>query len=135
MKSFEWNQRQLEERLKMNSSDTEIENIDYQILTTAVEMFVFMNFCPNDYLTSYKNKDFMDFIKKYSLQDIMLFLNRMKISSTDGFKDVATKALNKLKNILSLKYNHISQLLISGIEKVDLIEKDTLTTNKLGNSS
>ena len=132
LKTFEWNQKQLEERLEIESSDSIFESINSEILTIAVDMFVFMNFCPIEYLTSFKNKDVMDFIEKSSIQDIILFLNRMKISSTDGFKDVASKALDTLSNLLSLQYKHISQLLIDGPETVDLKENAALKSDLKG---
>ena len=125
-KLFEVNQDVLEKRLGHTSSNGTFIDISYDTLKMAAEMFIYMHFCPEDYLNNPKNLDLIDILKKSSLEEILLFLNRLKTKSTDAFRDVAVNILEKLSDLLPLQYKLISMLLMENHVKDDIIDNVTL---------
>ena len=43
-------QRLVEEKLGLNSTDTIYEDVKPEILKLAAEMFIYLNFCPDNYI-------------------------------------------------------------------------------------
>ena len=92
------------------------DDITEERLEIAAKMFIYLNFCPNDFIISEKKEKFTFLIKSLSLKEIILYLNRIRITAKDNYKIVAHKTLEKLREILPLQYRNL-QMLLSSEEK------------------
>ena len=113
------NQRRLEERLNLSVPDQFLRNIPIETLTTAAEMFIYLNSCPEDIIKSEKLKSFEDVLSKENGKNILLFLNRLITSSNEknDVKTVANAILDKISNLKGLQFKKIHGLSTSSLSE------------------
>ena len=118
------NQRRLEERLNLSVPNQFLQNIPTETLTTAAEMFIYLNSCPEDIMISEKLKSFEDVLSKEKTKNILMFLNRLIISSNgkNDVKKVASAILNEILKLKGLQYNKIQAFSTSSLSEKMKIE-------------
>ena len=73
---IEANFRKIEEKFGVNSTNEVQNDISTDTLYKAAHMFIYLNFCPEGYLSSIgKRGTFEEFISKETLKNIILFLS------------------------------------------------------------
>ena len=73
----------IENNLQLPSNDTLIPNIPQSTFDTAGEMFIYLSFCPNEFLRSKLTKAFIQYISKANLNDLIMFLTKIKGKSIE----------------------------------------------------
>ena len=87
-------------------------------------MFIYLNSCPEDIMISEKLKSFEDVVSKENTKNILMFLNRLIISSNgkNDVKKVASAILNEILNLKGLQYNKIQAFSTSSLSEKMKIE-------------
>ena len=111
IKNMQRNSLDLLNSLNFTINLDSIENIQKSTYENAFRLFVYLNFCPGDIIDSPWTKLTNDLFSNYSFQKIILFLNRVILTSNDFWANLILKSLT-IK--LDLQYNQIGSLAISG---------------------
>ena len=82
----------IENNLEFPSNDTLIPNIPQSTFDAAGEMFIYLSFCPNEFLGSKLTKAFIQYISKANLNDLIMFLTKIKRKSIE--LGICSKLLN-----------------------------------------
>ena len=99
---IENNVAKIENLLNIESSLTR-HNMTSREMTIAAEMFIYLNTCPKaEWLLFYR-----DLFKNHSPEYIILTLNRVMKSSSEKYKDIAWKLLEKFDKLLPLTYSRM----------------------------
>ena len=113
---------------EIDSSYDTFENMTTEDLTTAAEMFIFLNTCPpsdeanmQQWFTSW-SKFFKDMFETQSPEIILLTLNRLTKIKDDGFIRVSENLFKRLASSLKLKYKDIQNLLPDSGRNFSLME-------------
>ena len=84
-----------------------IENIQKSTYENAFRLFVYLNFCPRDVIHSPWTKLTSDLFSNYSFRKIILFLNRVIITSNHTWaKKIFESVTTKLDNTIKLALFH-----------------------------
>ena len=128
--------REFEQKLNINSSEVRFQNITLDELKSAAEMFIYLNLCPGSLKPEFQFFD--DLFKKKTPYKIILTLNRLKESvnnpETVFFKMIAQNLLNRISQMLSLKYGDIISMLPGLLNNVSS-NADTSILNSLSKES
>lgn len=102
----------IEKDLNMNISINLHENIEKETLDLAAQMFIYINFCPDEnYLLFLK-----DLFKKDSLQNMLLSLSSIKKTTQNAVKKSSSLILNMLLRKFSLcHFKRINELTLVNI--------------------
>ena len=102
----------IEQHLKMNSSEDINDNITDSSLKTAAEMFLFLNSCPNDFKSWFLFYE--DIFQNDPLEVIVLKLNRIlkgkSNQQNERLKVIAKKLFKSIETLFAFKYQHIRNI-------------------------
>ena len=128
------NQKLLENKLNVSLYNNFYENISEDTLNNAGKMFLYMNSCPRNVFRSELRKSFEDYLLNQNLKNILMFLNRILIKSSDNniaVKKTATALIDRICHIKGLKFKKIHSILSfqkkTDIEKTAYFEKGMKT--------
>ena len=128
--------KKLQEKLNINSSEVRFQNMTLDEIKSAAEMFIYLNICPGSLKPEFQFFD--DLFKKKTPYKIILTLNRLKESvnnpETVFFKMIAQNLLNRISQMLSLKYGDIISMLPGLLNNVSS-NTDTSILNSLSKES
>ena len=128
--------KKLEHKLNINSSEVRFQNITLDELKSAAKMFIYLNICPGSLKPEFQFFD--DLFKKKTPYKIILTLNRLKESVNNPeivfFKMIAQNLLNRISQMLSLKYGDIISMLPGLLNNVSS-NADTSILNSLSKES
>ena len=112
--SAETIQLNIEKLLKIKDvSKSTGDNMDKSTFKMAAEMFIFLNFCPDELFQSPWIKFYRDLIQNQPPKEIILALNRLlKTISTENKSlfQIPRKLLTKLLTMLDLQYENLYSL-------------------------
>ena len=105
--------KKLQEKLNINSSEVRFQNMTLDEIKSVAKMFLYLNLCPGSLEAEFKFID--DLFKKKTPYKIILTLNRLKEGVKNPkivfFKIIAQNLLNRIAQMLSLKYEDIISML------------------------
>lgn len=99
--------------MKTVSQSNDVKNMDKSTMKIAAEMFIFLNFCPDQLFQSPWVKFYRDVIQNQPPKMIILALNRLlKTISTENKSlfQIPHKLLRKLLTMLDLQYENLYSL-------------------------
>ena len=73
----------IEHNLQLPSNDTLFPDIPESTFDIAGNMFIYLSFCPTEFLSSKLTKAFIKYIRKANLNDLILFLTKIKVKSNE----------------------------------------------------
>ena len=108
------NQKLLEKKLNVSSSNNFYDDISENTFKNAGKMFLYLNSCPKNVFKSTLRKSFEDYLLKQNVKNILMFLNRILIKSSDNniaVKKTATALIDRICHIKGLKFKKIHPIL------------------------
>ena len=118
----------VEEMLQIKSSEQILETLTNEDLKNAAEMFLYLNTCPDLWFKSWASF-YKDLFLAQPPDKIILTLNRMTKYRTKDGKQRAEKLLQRIKILLSLKFEEIQRLLQKKEFRIEYVKKDLKIPN------